>query len=287
MVILKTQFVKSRRMASDKPAAGAKPSSKTNKRKRLSLGPGRAAKAKEITSISKWSQRNENNNSNDSSLSVLSAAEQLSFLLDQYQSANGIRLSSLELESLKDTCILKLSEELNQDASNLGEHMKAAFGSSWKEVLSEGQLVEGKIDPGSPTVLVICSSAMRSLEFLRGLWSLTKECHAVKLFSKHIKVEDQVSMLKNRVNIASGTPSRIKKLCEMEALGLSRLKVIVLDLHTDAKGYSLFTLPQVRDEFWDLYKNYFHQLLVRGILRVCMYGSIRKESQPSSKKALD
>ncbi|KAG5552303.1 hypothetical protein RHGRI_010397 [Rhododendron griersonianum] len=39
---------------------------------------------------------------------------------------------------------------------------------------------------------------------------------------------------------------RIKKLIDVEALGLSRLAVIVLDMHTDVKGYSLFTLPQVR-----------------------------------------
>ncbi|KAF9610010.1 hypothetical protein IFM89_019650, partial [Coptis chinensis] len=61
----------------------------------------------------------------------------------------------------------------------------------------------------------------------------------------------QVSMLKSRVNIASGTPSRIKKLIDVDALGLSRLSVIVMDMHTDAEGYSLLTLPQVSEEFWD------------------------------------
>ncbi|KAF9610756.1 hypothetical protein IFM89_024612 [Coptis chinensis] len=40
-----------------------------------------------------------------------------------------------------------------------------------------------------------------------------------------------VSMLKSRVNIASGTPSRIKKLIDVDALGLSRLSVIVMDMH--------------------------------------------------------
>ncbi|KAG5552294.1 hypothetical protein RHGRI_010394 [Rhododendron griersonianum] len=65
-------------------------------------------------------------------------------------------------------------------------------------------------------------------------------------FSKHMKVEEQVAVLKNRVNIGCGTPSRIQKLIDVEALGLSRLAVIVLDRHTDVKGYSLFTLPQVR-----------------------------------------
>ena len=38
--------------------------------------------------------------------------------------------------------------------------MKAAFGPFWKEVLCEGQLMEGKIDPGNPAVLIINASAL-------------------------------------------------------------------------------------------------------------------------------
>lgn len=100
------------------------------------------------------------------------------------------------------------------------------FASSWKKVLCDSQLVEGKVEPGSPSVLVISASALRSLEMLRfkfvllfasvwfrnmffsaalvtlschslencrGLRILTKECQAVKLFSKHIKIDDQVT----------------------------------------------------------------------------------------------
>lgn len=48
---------------------------------------------------------------------------------------------------------------------------------------------------------------------------------------------------------------RIKKLIDMEALGLSRLTVIVLDMYTDVKGYSLFTLPQVRFDLLSRYSN--------------------------------
>ncbi|GFY81648.1 hypothetical protein Acr_01g0014560 [Actinidia rufa] len=106
-------------------------------------------------------------------------------------------------------CILELSQGLNQITSNLGDHVKAAFGSSWKEVLCEKQLLEGKIDPGNPALLVISLSALRSLELLRGLRALTGECPAAKLFSKHMKIEVQASSLKSRVNIASGTPSRL------------------------------------------------------------------------------
>ncbi|KAL8486936.1 hypothetical protein ACS0TY_023578 [Phlomoides rotata] len=217
------------------------------------------------------------------------ASQQLSFFIDQYQSANRVQLSSLELDSLKETCIVEQGQSPAQNTTdNLDEHVKVAFGSSWKKVLCEKHILEGQVDPGNPALLVISSSALRSLDLLRELRSLTKDCHAAKLFSKHMKIEEQqVSILKNRVNIASGTPSRIKKLIDIEALGLSRLAVIVFDMHTDVKGYSLFTLPQVRDEFWDLYRTYFHQPLLQGKLRLCLYGPIPSNSSAKKRKPKD
>ncbi|GER41661.1 ATP-dependent RNA helicase DDX1 [Striga asiatica] len=213
------------------------------------------------------------------------ASQQLSFFINQFQSANSVQLSSLELESLNGTCIVELSQDTSQNISGkLEELVKVSFGSSWKEVLCGKHLQEGKIQPGSPAVLVISSSALRSLELLRELRSLTKECHAAKLFSKHMKIEEQVSVLTNRVNIASGTPSRIKKLINMEALGMSRLALIVLDMYTDVKGYSLFTLPQIRDEFWDLYKSYLHKKLLEGDLRLCLYGPLPTNSKAKKRK---
>ncbi|PIN12233.1 putative DEAD-box-containing helicase [Handroanthus impetiginosus] len=216
------------------------------------------------------------------------ASQQLSFFIDQYQSANRVQLSSLELDSLKETCMVELCQGPAKNITgNLDECVKIAFGSSWKEVLCGKHLQEGQVDAGNPTLLVISSSALRSLELLRELRSLTKECPAAKLFSKHMKIEEQVSILKNRVNIASGTPSRIKKLIDMEALGLSRLAVIVLDMHMDVKGYSLLTLPQVREEFWDLYRSYFHQSLLKGDLRLCLYGPIPTNSEVKKRKPND
>ncbi|KAL8201794.1 hypothetical protein R6Q57_010941 [Mikania cordata] len=205
---------------------------------------------------------------------LTTASQQLDFFIQQYQSANGIQLSSLELESFTDACIVKLSESLPQDVSNLSEHMKSSFGSSWKEALCKKQLSGKNMEPGSPTLLTISLSALRSLELFRSLKPFTKECPAAKLFAKHLKIEDQVSCLKNHVNVACGTPSRIKKLIDMEALGLSRLSVVVLDMHTDVKGYSLFSIPQIRDEFWELYTTHFHQRLLSGSLRICLYGTI-------------
>ncbi|KAJ0258422.1 U3 containing 90S pre-ribosomal complex subunit [Hirschfeldia incana] len=225
-------------------------------------------------------ERNDQNiESDEAEQQPTSASEQLSFFLKQLDSAIGVKVSPLELDPIKDKCVVELSQKLDQNVSNLGEHIKMSFGSEWRETLCEG--IEGKVDPGNPAVLVVSSSALRSLELIRGLHSLTKQCPALKLFSKHLKVEEQVSLLKKRVNIGSGTPSRIKKLIDIEALGLSRLDMIVLDMHTDVKGFSLFTLPQVRDEFWDLYKTCFHQRVLEGSLRICLYGP--KQAAPKLK----
>ncbi|OIT38223.1 PREDICTED: protein CMSS1 [Nicotiana attenuata] len=252
-------------------------------KKALHLGPNKVKRKKQNLKKTKINSKSNENaktktkskikNSENSMVSFPTAAEQLKYFHEQYQSANRVQLSSLELESFTETCMLELNPDQAQSSSPLADHMKVAFGPSWKGSLCEKEL-DGKIDPGHPSLLVISLSALRSLDLLRELRPLTSECRAAKLFSKHMKVEEQASSLKNRVNIASGTPSRIKKLIDMEVLGLSRLAVIVLDMKADAKGYSLLTLPQVRDEFWDLYRNYFHQRVLEGALRICLYGEI-------------
>ncbi|BAT93515.1 hypothetical protein LR48_Vigan02g275800 [Vigna angularis] len=203
--------------------------------------------------------------------------ERSSEALRLLQSAMGLQLSSLELESLRQDCVLEVPN--HSDVQILGKTVKAVFGSSWREHLCEGSVVEGKVNPGSPAVLIISSSALRCIHLLRGFRSFTKQCHAAKLFAKHLKLQEQISLLKNRVNIAGGTPSRIKKLIDAEALDLSRLQVLVLDLHPDVKGYSLLTLPQVRDEFLEVFKNYFYEAMIQGGLRICLYGLKDKHKQ--------
>ncbi|KAG0455271.1 hypothetical protein HPP92_024563 [Vanilla planifolia] len=142
-------------------------------------------------------------------LSTLPAAEQLSFFIDRFQSANGFKMSPLEMEAYKVIDVLH-----NMDA---------------------GELM--------------------------------------------LKVE----LLKGRVNIASGTPSRIKKLIDIDALLLSRLALVVLDVQSDAKGYSLFTLPQVSMEFWDLYRSHFNERIIQGSTRICFYGAAELKQPRRSK----
>ncbi|TVU13773.1 hypothetical protein EJB05_37199, partial [Eragrostis curvula] len=208
---------------------------------------------------------------------TMTPARQLEFFLRSFERAGKMRLSPLELDSYSEGCMVQLAEGASQDVESFGDHVKGAFGESWKEELCDANVIEGKIDVGSPALLVICSAALRSLELLRGLKTFTKECRPVKLFAKHLKVEEQVAMLNARVNIACGTPSRIKKLIDMEALSLSRLKLVVLDMQRDAKSFTLFTLPQVSNEFWDLYKGYVDQKIRGGDTRICFYGAVSEK----------
>ncbi|OEL16756.1 hypothetical protein BAE44_0022219 [Dichanthelium oligosanthes] len=160
-------------------------------------------------------------------------ARQLEFLLRSFERAGKMRLSPLELDSYSEGCMVQLAEGSAQDMESFGDHVKVAFGASWKEELCEGQIVEGEIGMGSPALLVISSAALRSLELLR-----------------------------------------IKKLIDMEALSLSRLKLVVLDMQKDAKSFNLFTLPQVSNEFWDLYKGYLEPKVQEGNTRICFYGAV-------------
>lgn len=200
-----------------------------------------------------------------------SSREQLDWFISAFQAATGTQLSSLELQEIPENSMLELSNTMDHNIPNLMKHVKAIFGPSWEEVLCEGNVVEGNVEPGCPALLIISSSAIRCVEILRGMKTLTTKCHAAKLFAKHIKIEEQVSILKERVNIAGGTPSRIKKLIEIDALKLSRLSVLMLDMHKDAKGLTLFDVPQVSNEFWELYKAHFHQQVMLSKLQICLY----------------
>jgi hypothetical protein len=146
--------------------------------------------------------KKEKTNSNSKKVEGSRAEEQLRFFVDQFQAGNGLQVSSIELESLKDTSssILELpqSSDTDLDVKMLGINIKTAFGNSWRQVLCESELGGGgKIPPGSPSVLIISYSALRSIHLLKGFRSITKQCNAVKLFSKHIKLQEQVRSLVN------------------------------------------------------------------------------------------
>lgn len=194
---------------------------------------------------------------------------QAAWLTDAFRSALE-SLPQLEHNSIPEDSLVHLSEQRDRGAVNLSWHAKNMFGTSWKDALFKGENSSNN-QKGSPSLLILCSSATRCVELLKGLKDLSKECKPAKLFAKHIKVEEQVKALEGYVNIAAGTPNRVKKLMDVGAFGLGRLSVVVLDMHEDAKGMTLFTVPQVKTDFWELYRDHFQHQVLNRKLRICLY----------------
>jgi hypothetical protein len=102
---------------------------------------------------------------------------------------------------------------------------------------------------GSPLVIIVSAGAVRSVEIMRHL-SNSAQCRIAKLFAKHIKVEEQVDMLREYNPIAVGTPHRLNKLVDIGALTLSNTKLVLIDMTADEKLFTLLNSPNVKEDFF-------------------------------------
>jgi hypothetical protein len=112
---------------------------------------------------------------------------------------------------------------------------------------------------GSPMILIVCISARRAVAILKEIASL--KIRAAKLFAKHLDIKDQREMLTNNCfGIAVGTPNRLKMLCQPEQghskapLNLGKTTLVLLDSHSNQKGYTVCTLPDTAPDTMDFFK---------------------------------
>ena len=100
-------------------------------------------------------------------------------------------------------------QPLRQDLPNEVSYMRAAIP-NWREVIQK------PVNKGEVAMLIICPSAIRSCNLNRLLEPFkTKKCATVKLFSRHMKIEQQKESLKKRgFHVGIGTPSRIYQLIQ-------------------------------------------------------------------------
>ncbi|ETE66229.1 hypothetical protein L345_07998, partial [Ophiophagus hannah] len=186
----------------------------------------------------------------------------------------GAKRSVIELEELKlpDSCFLPAND------------LTHSFTSYLKEICPKwAKLRKNHTEKSSVVMLVICGSALRCLELIRYL-----VCHqerilspkppnerdksmatfkgdgkVMKLFAKHLKIQEQMQMLeKDVVHVGVGTPGRIKALIQQgrklqynlpsfpfssEGLKLTSLKYFILDWnHRDQKLRRLIDIPEVQ-----------------------------------------
>ncbi|KAI0685488.1 U3-containing 90S pre-ribosomal complex subunit-domain containing protein [Cytidiella melzeri] len=107
---------------------------------------------------------------------------------------------------------------------------------------------------GAPTLVFIAGAALRVADVTRLLKDKKlrgeKGGEVAKLFAKHIKLEEHVTYLKRtKLSAAAGTPGRLGKLLECDALLTSALTHIILDIsYRDSKKRNVLDIPETRDE---------------------------------------
>ncbi|KAK5998876.1 Protein CMS1 [Cladobotryum mycophilum] len=118
---------------------------------------------------------------------------------------------------------------------------------------------------GAPHTIIIAGAGLRAADITRAVRKFASKDNLVaKLFAKHMKVNDQVSLLKNKkTGIGVGTPARLAELIDNGALSLDKLQRLVVDAsHIDQKKRGVLdmkdTMMQLarflsRKEFKDRY----------------------------------
>ncbi|XP_034417692.1 protein CMSS1 [Cyclopterus lumpus] len=149
------------------------------------------------------------------------------------------KLSVIEQEELKlrDSCFLS-SNDLTH---TLSSYLKQVCP-KWSKIQKQ------HTEKSSVVLLVVCGSALRAIELIKQMTAFKGEAKAVKLFAKHIKIEEQVKLLQKGVtHIGVGTPGRIGALLENEVLSVQALKYVVLDWNwRDQKLRRMVDVPEVK-----------------------------------------
>lgn len=134
---------------------------------------------------------------------------------------------------------------------------------NWRSVLKKSLFMK---KTGSPSILIITSSAIRAVELNRLVKEfLDSKCKVAKLFAKHMKIEDQKKFLtKTNCQVGIGTPGRLLLLLKQGVLQLESLVAVVLDWNwRDSKLKRLQDIPEIRQDLVLLLKDFLMET-VRG-----------------------
>ncbi|CAB4004043.1 Hypothetical predicted protein [Paramuricea clavata] len=179
------------------------------------------------------------------------------------------KLTALELEDLtvEDEMFLTEPSVHTGQLQSLSPYLRVVLP-SWSNLITK---IDSKGANGAPGLLIITAAATRATDIVRATSEFRSTCKVIKLFSKHIKLEEQESYLeKNVVHLGVGTPNRICKLIKSGALKLSNLKSVILDwTWRDAKQRRLMDIPEIKQDLVTLLKDI---ILVRAHKRKTTIG---------------
>ncbi|XP_033002503.1 protein CMSS1 isoform X1 [Lacerta agilis] len=168
--------------------------------------------------------------------------------------------SVIELEELQlpDACFLPAND------------LTHSFSSYLKEICPKwAKLRKNHMEKKSVVMMIICSSALRCLELIKSMAAFKGDGKVMKMFAKHIKLQEQVKMLeKGVIHVGVGTPGRIKALLQQDGLSMTSLKYVILDWNwRDQKLRRLIDIPETRKETIEL--------LEMGLIKLCREGTVK------------
>ncbi|KAJ2603428.1 hypothetical protein GGF39_000152 [Coemansia sp. RSA 1721] len=159
-------------------------------------------------------------------------------------------ITQLELNDIKmlPTHMYKTESEPNWESDNYLEDLVRTAVSSGK--------AKNKVMLGAPQVLVICSSALRVIELVKKMRPISPKRPVMKLFSRHIKIEDHKKQLeKAAVDVAVGTPNRILRLLAEKDLKVNRLRLVVIDCWQDNKMRVVVDMDDTREDLYRIWRD--------------------------------
>lgn len=207
---------------------------------------------KEEEVVAKKQKSNAQAKPSQKGLHKMTQAEHFKLVNDAYTKHRGGQMTSLELTD-------GLNESHFAAPKGLGKHKLELLPSYIHHLLPSFKrdfLGKGKRRDKSPYFLILCSSALRCVEVIKYLTPF--KCRVAKLFAKHMKVDEQAKQLAGvYLPIAVGTPARVKKLLEMNALSLKHTTHVVFDMEKDKKQLTVLELKDTAKEMMDLLQFYF------------------------------
>lgn len=139
----------------------------------------------------------------------------------------------------------------------------------WKRLFATPPLE----NPAHPYAIFISPSALGSLDCIKKCPEFHAGCPMAKLFAKHMKVEEQASLLqKNPICIGVGTPNRILKLAKDNHVYFSNLSHLILDMRKNKKNQTLVDIPEIAADFWSLWESFLKQGVVEKSIKILVVG---------------
>uniref|UniRef100_A0A673KN38 Cms1 ribosomal small subunit homolog n=1 Tax=Sinocyclocheilus rhinocerous TaxID=307959 RepID=A0A673KN38_9TELE len=177
-------------------------------------------------------------------------------ITDVLTSSEPVSGSPADLLSLLKSHHSQTRSVIEQGDLTLSGELINAFCPKWAKIQKQHTQTR------SVVLLIACGSALRTID-------LIKQAKVLKLFAKHIKVDEQIkSLSKGVTQIAVGTPGRMCALLEKEGLTTQALRYLVLDWnYRDHYHRRMVDIPEVKV---DLLKMMDH-----GLIQSCREGTVK------------